>query len=144
MKASATITLVLGLALLAATPAAATPPCGDAVVSDWGDGHINGRYAPRCYGDALDVLPEDVRAYSTAEDDIAQAMRARIRETRGRADGEAAATTPSEDTASLPIPLLAEAVIAVILGLAGLARLVGRRLRRERAPHRPRRPAGQW
>jgi hypothetical protein len=144
MRASATIALVLGLALLAAAPAQASPPCGDAVVSDWADGHIDRRYAPRCYGDALDALPEDVRAYSTATDDITQALRARIRETRGRADSDANATSPSEDSASLPIPLVAEAAIALILGIAGLARLVGLRHRRERVPHRPTRPLSQW
>lgn len=144
MKAFAPIALLVSLALLAATPAHATPPCGDAVVSDWADGHIDGRYAPRCYGDALDDLPEDVRAYSTATDDIAQALRARIRETRGRPDSDADAAPPSEDSASLPIPLITEAVIALILGLAGLARLVGLKLRRERVTHRSTRPVGQW
>jgi hypothetical protein len=142
MKAFLTISLLVGLALLVATPAQTAPPCGDAVVSDWMDGHIDGRYAPRCYGDALDDLPEDVRAYSTATDDIAQALRARIRETRGR--GDADVTAPSERPASLPIPLITEAAIALILGLAGLARLVGLRLRRERLPHRPTRAVGEW
>jgi hypothetical protein len=144
MKAFVTIALLVSFALLTAAPAQSTPPCGDAVVSDWGDGHIDGRYAPRCYGDALDALPEDVRAYSTATDDISQALRARIRETRGRAHTDGNAASPSEHSASLPIPLITEAAIALILGLAGLARLVGVRLRRERLTHRSTRPVNQW
>jgi hypothetical protein len=146
MKASATIVLLVGFALLAAPPAQAVTPCGETVVSDWADGRIDGRYAPRCYGDALDALPEDVRAYSTAADDIAQALRARIRQTSGRgpAPPDADAATSSKQPASVPIPLVSEAAIALVLGLAALARLVGHRLRRNRVTHRATRPVGQW
>jgi hypothetical protein len=143
MKASATITVLLGLALLAAVPAQSAPPCGDAVVSDWTDGRIDGRYAPRCYGDALEALPEDVRAYSTAEDDIAVALRARIRELRTRASASEGAATSAANAGGVPVALLSEAAIALALGLAALARLVGHRLR-ERFAHRPARPIGQW
>jgi hypothetical protein len=146
MRVFATIALLAGLGLLAAMPAQATPRCGDAVVGDWADGRIDGRYPPRCYGDALDSLPEDVRAYSTATDDIAQALRARIRQLRSDTPAQAGADAgpPSVRLASLPLPLVAGAAIALALALAGLARLVGPRLRRARLAHRPTRAVGQW
>ena len=47
--------------------------CGKAVVADWSDGRIDRTYAAPCYLAALD-LPEDVRVYSTAKDDISRAL----------------------------------------------------------------------
>ena len=142
MKALTTIALLLGLALVAPAAARAGSPCGDAVVSDWADGRIDGRYAPRCYGDALASLPEDIRAYSTAEADIAQAMRQRIRETRRSTP--ARGPGPGAGMAAVPIPLVSAGAIALLLALAGLAAFMAARLRRERLPHRRTRPIGQW
>jgi len=50
--------------------------CGSAVVEDWSDGRIDGTYPQPCYLAAIDALPEDLRAYSTAHDDIARALNA--------------------------------------------------------------------
>jgi hypothetical protein len=89
MRAFATITLsTIGLLATAAT-ASARPSCGDRVVNDWSDGRIDGVYALRCYSQAIDALPEDVRNYSTALDDISTALRARVR-ALGRKDARAA------------------------------------------------------
>lgn len=57
----------------------AAEPCGGAVFDDWLDGRIDHAYAPRCYRQALDGLPEDVRTYSTAREDIQRALLARLR-----------------------------------------------------------------
>ena len=143
MRASTTILVLVGLALLAASPAQAAP-CADAVVRDWADGTIAGRYAPHCYGDALDSLPEDVRAYSTAADDIATALRARIRETRDRTPREPGGTAPTGGTSAVPVPLVSGATLALVLGLVALAQLAARRLRRHRLSHRPTRPISEW
>lgn len=136
------IAVFLGLVLSAAAPAHAASTCADAVVTDWSDGRVDGRYAPRCYGEAIESLPEDVRAYSTAADDIALALGARIRELRAARqlarDDEA--TPPT--SGPMPIALLSGAGIVLALGLAVLARLVGSRLR-ERLGHRTTRPIGQ-
>jgi hypothetical protein len=80
VQACARIALVAVLGLLAAGPAAgAGRPCGEAVLADWeADGRIDGSYPPRCHREALRALPEDVRAYSTAVEDITRAMHARI------------------------------------------------------------------
>ena len=42
------------------------------------DGRIDGTYAVSCYRDALKSLPADVRVYSSASDDISQALSRRI------------------------------------------------------------------
>jgi hypothetical protein len=48
--------------------------CGKAVLSDWSDGGIDRSYPDPCYQAAIDVMPEDLRAYSTAKDDISRAL----------------------------------------------------------------------
>jgi hypothetical protein len=53
---------------------AAEQACGEAVLSDWADGSFDRVYADTCYQAALDVMPEDLRAYSTAKDDISRAL----------------------------------------------------------------------
>jgi hypothetical protein len=142
MKAPATIAVLLALALPAAAPAQGAPTCGDAVVHDWSDGRIDGRYAPRCYGEAIESLPEDMRAYTTAADDIALAMGARIRELRARQPARDDAGA-SPGGSAVPIALLSGAGIALALGLAALARFVGPRLR-GRLGQRTTRPIGEW
>lgn len=48
--------------------------CGKAVLSDWSDGRIDRTYPDSCYEAAIDTMPEDVRAYTTAKDDISRAL----------------------------------------------------------------------
>jgi hypothetical protein len=48
--------------------------CGQAVLSDWRDGRIDETYPEPYYLDAIDSLPEDLRAYTTARDDISRAL----------------------------------------------------------------------
>jgi hypothetical protein len=48
--------------------------CGKAVLADWTDGSIDATYPDPCYLAAIDVLPEDVRAYTSAKDDIAREL----------------------------------------------------------------------
>jgi hypothetical protein len=68
-------------ALLAtATPAAAAESCGRKVIDDWyDDGRVDGTYAIHCYSDAIDILPRDVRDYSSAKEDIQRALQNRKR-----------------------------------------------------------------
>ena len=79
-------TLSVALALGSAAPAAAsTTPCWKVVVSDWyADGRIDNTYPLHCYQDALQHLPEDVKAYADASDEIQRAMQAAIRDNRER------------------------------------------------------------
>jgi hypothetical protein len=77
------ILLAFGAALLAsATPAdaAKSKPCWRQVIDDWSqDGSIDGTYPLSCIEEALDKVPEDVRAYSDFEE---QAKAARQEATR--------------------------------------------------------------
>jgi hypothetical protein len=67
------IALVAALAA-AVSPAAATKPCWQRLIDDYSDGRIDRTYPVACYNQALAHLPEDVRVYSTAEDDIHRAL----------------------------------------------------------------------
>jgi hypothetical protein len=66
-------------------PAAARPRCATALLADWSDGRIDGVYPIRCYRSALKALPSDLEVYSSAPDDIAQALSQRIVQSRTRA-----------------------------------------------------------
>ena len=76
---SRTVVLAAALVVLSgcgssAPPQAAEQACGKAVLADWADGRIDGTYPDPCYLAALDAMPEDLRAYSTAKDDISRAL----------------------------------------------------------------------
>ena len=81
--AMAVIVTLLTLALIG-TPqpkqaaGAASPSCAKAVVRDWSDGRIDRDYSVSCYRAALKSLPADLRVYSSAPDDIRQALSVRI------------------------------------------------------------------
>ena len=95
--------LVVGVAALLAesrsggeTAESVTPPCEDAILEDWADGAIDETYQPDCYLAAIDSLPEDVRTYTSAEDDITRAMQTRV---GGGSDGSGGGgvAAPSSD-----------------------------------------------
>jgi hypothetical protein len=64
-----------------ATPSAnAAASCGRQVIDDWyDDGRVDGTYALHCYDDAIEILPRDVRDYSSAKEDIERALQAKLR-----------------------------------------------------------------
>ena len=76
----AVIALSAGLAVAALLPgrAAAATPCWKQVLNDWSKGRAIGVYPLHCYRDAIKNLPEDVRDYSNAADDISAALQAQI------------------------------------------------------------------
>lgn len=69
---------LLALAFGAAPAAAKQAPCWKTLINDWYDGRIDGTYAIPCYRQALKHLPTDVQTYSSARDDIRQALQQRI------------------------------------------------------------------
>ena len=81
--------LLVVLAL--ATPSVASAqgaPCWRQVVDDWWDnGRIDRTYAPECYREALDRLPDDMEAYSSAPNDITRALTDVLRGSRVFAGG---------------------------------------------------------
>jgi hypothetical protein len=64
------------------------------VINDWYDnGRVDGSYALRCYDDAIDALPRDVKDYSSAAEDITRALQAAM---QGK-PAPPATTDPSPD-----------------------------------------------
>jgi hypothetical protein len=83
-----------GVLLFCVAPASAADPCWQQVINDWADNsRVDRRYEIHCYQEALRRLPEDMRAYSTAPDDIARAMR---EEMQRRQQEEASASEGGE------------------------------------------------
>jgi hypothetical protein len=119
---------------------AAAPSCTDAILGDWADGRIDGVYDAECYLAAIDALPEDVRAYSSAEDDISRALLSR-RASGAAADSETVSRTvsptptasaPADDAGlrQAPTALVGVASVAVVVLTGGLAAALARRHRR--------------
>ena len=80
------------------TPATAAVPCCKALINDWFDGHIDHVYPVACYRQAIAHLPQDVRSYSSAKDDIERAELAALRYNEGNGDnpnGGGTTTTPT-------------------------------------------------
>jgi hypothetical protein len=114
-RVTISVVLVIGAALLGAlvtwhagqtspkATVAAAPPapaqsqsCKSRLLSDWSDGRIDGVYPLSCYRAALQSLPADLEVYSSAHDDIAQALSERIVLSRHpqKISGHQGATTP--------------------------------------------------
>ena len=108
--------LLAAFVLATAGPAAAATPCWKRVMDDWTDNSaIDGVYSIACLQAALDHVPEDVRAYSSFEEQILQARQtavrrlqsqradpARPRARRGRASGSSRSSASQQ-----PAPLVA-------------------------------------
>ena len=67
--------------LVSTSSARGATPCWQTVVTDWSDGRIDGTYPMGCYRQALQAMPEDIRLYSSAVDDIQRALARRVRAT---------------------------------------------------------------
>ena len=69
------LSAVAFFALAFAATGSAAVPCRDRVIADWSDnGRVDHAYPLACYRDAVTHLPEDLRTYSSAPDDIRQAL----------------------------------------------------------------------
>ena len=150
--------------LVATAPAAsAAPSCGRQVIDDWYDnGRVDGTYKLHCYDDAIEILPRDVRDYSSAKEDIERALQAKLRNEPAPPartdpspdDGKPVKTTPTtpasgndppgggtdaspplgESASSVPVPLLILAGLALLLVAGGSAGYVIRRFQSRRLP----------
>ncbi len=118
------VSLVFAAAVLAsgaiADRAQAAAPCWERVIADWSDnGRVDHTYPLACYRDAVNHMPEDLRAYSSAPDEIDRALAER-RATRPpsmqTASAPLAATkAPGSDLATL-VPPLAGVLAAIGVG----------------------------
>ena len=118
------LTAVL-VALLPGT-AAARPACWKTLLNDWYDGRIDGVYPVACYRTAISHLPEDVRIYSSAPEDLTLALQRRI-DSLDRSRAEAVREAPAAAGRSLPLPLATLLGAAAILVGGGLWGLFARR-----------------
>jgi len=126
-------------------PTAGAANCGTAVLKDWADGRLDRAYPVNCYQHALDAMPEDMRSYTSASEDIKRALLARLRTSRTHHGGlrgtrsrhvTAAPRRTAREALSaadvttgatrIPLPLIVIAAIGVVLLLAGSAGLLGR------------------
>ena len=99
------ILLVCGAGILAtASPALAakSQPCWKQVINDWSqDGSIDGAYSAKCIEEALDRVPEDIRAYSDFEEQAKAARLAAGRALQSSSGGsDNADESQSEDEAA--------------------------------------------
>ncbi len=104
--------------------AASASACGDRVVADWIDGRIDGVYALQCYEEAVADLPEDVRVYSSAVDDISRALQARVHSVAGhrrvgKIGGSAVASTVDARVSQPPLALILLVASVCVFLLAG-------------------------
>jgi hypothetical protein len=160
LVASAGLVLALGVA----APAGAATPCWKALINDWYDGQIYQTYPTHCYTEALNHLPQDIKQYSSAQDDIHRALLAAIRDGRGGGGGRGTSAydpnnpnpNPSassegkrgvilraiewlgpSNAASVPLPLLILAALAFLLLAAAGGSFVNRWLQARRLPPSP-------
>jgi hypothetical protein len=162
LVASAGLILALGVA----APARAATPCWKALINDWYDGQIDQTYPAHCYTEAIHHLPQDVKQYSSAADDIRSAMLAAIKDDRGGGGGgsgrDISAYDPNNpnpnpkategkrgvivraiewlgpsNAASVPLPLLILAAVAFLLLAAAGGSFVNRWLQERRLPPSP-------
>ncbi len=108
--------------------------CWQRLVQDWADGRIEASYPVGCYRQALTRLPEDLRVYSSAGEDIQAALARKV--TRAGGGARALAVSPqgighAGSAAGFPASAV---IVAAILGgaLIGLVALPAVRVRRTR------------
>lgn len=123
---------IAALAVLAsivrASPAYAASDCADAIIQEWANGSLASPYPLDCYDAAIDALPEDLRAYTTAADDIS---RAAIAASRADVSSRELASAPvaADDARAFPTAVVLLGAFVVVLAASGLAASVLRRRR---------------
>lgn len=146
--------------------AAAKTPCWKQVLNDWSNGRTIGVYPLHCYRDAIRNLPEDLRDYSAAAEDIQAALQAQIAKRTNRSiqsaggpTGQSGSTTKNAEATkagpprsayrraidnlgtsnadSLPIPLLVLGSLGGFLLLLAAAMTGTKRIRALRARRGP-------
>jgi hypothetical protein len=142
-------------------PAAADTPCWKKVVQDWyADGRIDGTYSSSCLSEARRRIPEDLKVYSSFDDQARQARQESVRRPASASSGSGSGSgssvgppgpqvadepsggpfqaaldkTSPRNADSVPLPLLILAGMALLLIAAGAAGLVARRVRARRTP----------
>jgi hypothetical protein len=138
---------LLFLALAMGAPASAAKPCWRVILDDWTDNtNLDGTYSIDCYDQALANIPGDLRDYTDAYDQIANARQDALQDDRrtsgvgaggsddpGDSDGGVIVGAGSGDSGSIPLPLIILGALAGLLMAAGGAGLLARKLQARRA-----------
>jgi hypothetical protein len=74
----------------------ARSPCAKVLLRDWADGRIDGTYPLACYRIALKSLPTDLQVYSSAPEDISQALQQRIVQSAQQRSTNTGSRTPAD------------------------------------------------
>ena len=131
--AAVVLTLLTGPA---ATAASGMKACVEQVFREWRTGRIANNHSIACYHATLAALPEDMRVYSDAADQIQRALNTRVATvTPKRHHGVAGAERTLEAFAGpndrrFPLPILVSAVGFVVVVTIGSAFRFRRKLRR--------------
>ena len=121
-----------------AYPVAAKSSCADAVLADWTKGVLDSAYPQDCYYDAIEALPEDLRSYTSAADDISRAAISASRPGRSVAaaqsdEGEsrqlAAAAPTGDDVRTVPLAVVVLTSTVLVLAACGVGASFVRRRR---------------
>lgn len=119
MKGSILTVFACAASLVVAGTAQARGACWERVITDWSaDSRLTGTYTVGCYREALAKLPEDLRAYSSAPDDIRRGLQAQL--ARAPAAPEASTQQPEGSGGGSRLFVLA-AVLAAVLVVGVLA-----------------------
>jgi hypothetical protein len=87
-----------------ATAAAPAVPCWRKLLIDWYDGRIDHAYPVRCYREAIRELPEDVKVYADAAEDINRALLQAIRRSKQDTGENPTQETPVRPPTPKPSP----------------------------------------
>jgi hypothetical protein len=153
------LVVALGAAALSfgASSASAKAPCWRVIINEWVNTdppRIGTNYPLYCYPEAIAHVPEDLRVYSSIEEDILAARQLAARKdlrttasVKTRPTQAATARDPDSglftqgfsklgprNADSMPLPLLILAGLSLLLIAAGAAGLASRRLRARKVP----------
>jgi hypothetical protein len=153
---SVLVAAVLGAAAFSSSASAAPTgaPCWRQVINEWVKyDRVSPTYPLHCYNDAIAHVPNDLKQYSSIEEDILAARQQAARRgdkprvlTGHSGSGQAAATPRNglynqavdslgpNNADSMPLPLLILAGLSLILIAAGGAGLVTRRVKARKVP----------
>jgi hypothetical protein len=115
-------------AVSAAAPTAAAAPCWKNVIADWSnDNDVDGRYPAACLRQAMVNAPTDLKIYSSLEDDIQAALRARsARRLAGVHASAASLAAPGGSSTLSPLVIVLAGLGLAVAALTGVL-LVRRR-----------------
>ena len=95
--------VVVSVSALASARPADAATCWQRVLSDWRDGRLDGTYSPSCLRAAIVNMPEDLKIYGDAVDDITRLLNSQASRLAAKQGAPSTrTTTPTTTTATKP------------------------------------------